>query len=260
MKRFWFAFLHNKNIKVEVFTALGTIALIAATVFLQLKPWITFLVSTAIIIIFLIIILYFHNKEKGFYYEPLINTRDKDNWIGKGVFEYDRKNSSFIITNSSSGYIYENCIMWSNYEFSFKFKILKSNIGVLLRAINLSNYVMLQINQNGIRPHIRVNGGWKVWEFNKVGLEFNSKLSLDLWYECRILCDKRSLKIDIYKDKKKEFEREWDIPEGNVRFEFVHNYVKTYSSFPINLEYGTIGFRNWGSEKALVKDIIIRKI
>jgi len=30
--------------------------------------------------------------------------------------------------------------------------------------------------------------------------------------------------------------------------------------FPINLEYGTIGFRNSGSEKALVRYVLIEKI
>jgi hypothetical protein len=179
------------------------------------------------------------------------------------MFEYKRTEKSFLITNSESGYIYSRSLTWSDYKVSFDFKILKTCLGAILRAVNLSNYVLLQININGIRPHIRVSGGWFWREAKDANLSFNSDLSLDKWYKCILSCEKVSINIKLFDNKNKIFDREWDIPQGSLVFDFKRDENDTNPAkipFPITLEYGSIGFRNAGEEKALVRNLLIEKI
>jgi hypothetical protein len=193
----------------------------------------------------------------------LTKRKNKDDWIGRGIFEYTRTENCFLITNSDPGYIYSKCLIWSDYKFSFEFKIIKKCLGAILRAVNLSNYVMLQITPSGIRPHIRINGGWKWWECSEVNLDFENRLSSDKWYTCLFSCEKGSINIKLFDGKNKIFDREWNIPQGSLVFQFKkdeQDLSPINIPFPINLEYGSIGFRNWDDEKALIKNILIEKI
>lgn len=155
------------------------------------------------------------------------------------------------------------CLTWSDYELSFKFKIIKDCLGVIVRAVNLSNYAVLQIQTNGIRPHIRINGGWHWWETEAANLGFTKSLSLDKWYKCIFSCNKGVVDIKLLEDDHLVFERQWAIPEGKVVFRFEKEDKKDQPieiPFPINLEYGSIGFRNYGDEKAFVKNVLVQKL
>ena len=65
-------------------------------------------------------------------------------------------------------------------------------------------------------------------------------------------------------EEKKLFDRVWTIPSGKISFSYDINNLNNSQivsiPFPINLEYGTIGFRNHGSENALVENVLIEKI
>ncbi len=267
-----------KRYKYDLITAISALALwlisdivpsfkenqLSLTV-LKIKIVITLssVLKIVIALLSIFIISYLRTRDKDFYFISLTQRKHKDDWMGKGNFEYERTHNCFSITKSESGYIYSKCLTWSDYEFSFKFKIIKDCIGVIVRAVNLSNYVMLQIRQNGIRPHIRINGGWKPWEPNEANMVFTESLSLDKWYMCILSCDKGSVNIKLLYNNHPIFERQWSIPEGNLIFQFKKEDEKDKSidiPFPINLEYGSIGFRNSGNEKAFVKDVLIQKI
>ena len=137
-----------------------------------------------------------------------------------------------------------------------------------MRAINLSNYVMLQIDKRteGIRPHIRINGGWKAWEAKDCDFAFHQEhvLSLDNWYQCHIECVNRSINIKLSSEDGKEeiFNRQWHIPPGSIIFSFDSGDkgLKVVIPFSISLEYGSIGFRNNGDESALIKEVLIKKL
>lgn len=222
-----------------------------------------FLLSIVIIFISLGVIIYLRSRDKDFYFIALTRRKDKDDWIGRGQFDYERTQNCFSITNSDPGYIYPKCLTWSDYKFEFRFKIISDCLGAIVRAVNLSNHAMLQIGLDGVRPHIRINGGWSVWEHKDVGLTFNGKLSRDNWYRCVLSCEKGSINIKIFDEKGGTIiDREWGIPQGNVVFSFRKDEedVKPVNiPFPINLEYGSVGFRNWGSEKALIRNVLIEK-
>lgn len=218
--------------------------------------------SIIITVASLLVVIFLRLRERDFYFISLTNRKDKDDWFGRGKFEYFRPENCFVITDSKSGFIYYKCLNWSDYNLSFEFKIANSCLGVVVRAINLSNYVMLQIRENGIRPHIRVNGGWRSWEAEETNLKFAKELALDRWYKCVLSCEKNSIGIKLHEDKKGVFNREWVIPHGVIMFEFKEkpegHAIKI--PFPINLEYGTVGFRNSGAERALMKNILVEKI
>jgi len=226
------------------------------------NPKIQFLLSLAIIFISLIVFVYLRTRDRDFYFISLRNRKHKDAWIGRGIFEYQRTEKCFLISDSDSGYIYSKALIWSDYSISFEFKIIENCIGAIVRAVNLSNYVMLQINTRGIRPHVRISGGWYVHESKEVNLSFDNDLSLDKWYKCLLTCEKGSINIKLLDKKNNFFDRSWNIPQGNLFFDFKKDEKDANPAriaFPINLEYGSVGFRNCVGEKALVQNLLIEK-
>lgn len=234
----------------------------------------SYIFSILVVFVSMLIIVGLKVRDKSFYFISLKRRKQKDEWIGSGYLDYKREENCYSISESESGYIYSKCLTWSDYSFSFKFKIIKHCLGFIVRAINLSNYVMMQIDMRtkGVRPHIRVNGGWHLWEAKDSKLVFHPRkeLSLDHWYQCHISCVSRSIDIKIYTEDGKEliFDRKWDIPSGKLVFSFygksetdsTYEKTKVDIPFPINLEYGSMGFRNYGDEKALIKEVLIKKL
>jgi hypothetical protein len=265
MKKLYYEFLAYK---FDVIAAIITVILSYLTYKYNTHPQNGLVYSLIFIIIFLIIVIYLRNTERSFYYIAFNQREDKDDWIGKGSFEYVRAFNCFSITNSEAGYIYSKCLNWEDYKFSFDFKIQNSCLGIILRAVNLSNYIMLQINPKGILPHLRINGAWNVRTDEANKLMFNESLNIDKWYRASITCDKNCINISIICDQQLIFQREWIVPEGSIIFQFapvqpnlaIENVVQHGLPFPINLEYGSVGFRNDGIEKAMIKNSLIKKI
>lgn len=216
--------------------------------------------SLLIVFISSLIFIYVKSRERDFYFISFERRKDKDDWLGKGEFDYDRNNNCFSITNADPGYIYEKTLYWSNYKYELECKIIHNCVGMVVRAINLSNCIMMQIGQNGIRPHIKINGMWKAWEANDANLAFDKQLSLDKWYKYVLICEQDMIKIKIYDQNQLLFDREWSIPKGALIFLFKNEQQQEITvPFAINLEYGAIGLRNWGEEKALVRNMIVEK-
>ena len=227
----------------------------------------TLLLSLVITLFSVSLIVYLRLRDKDFYFIALTRQQDKDDWIGRGTFDYRRTNDSFLITESEPGYIFSKTLNWSDYKYEFDFKLSNKCLGAIVRAANLSDYSMFQIWSSGIRPHIRINGGWAHWEAEESGLKFDKNLSLDKWYKCRITCEKDMIEIQILDEYISIFQRSWSIPHERFGFPFPQKDddsdkagKTTIIHFPVNLDYGTVGFRNDGDEKALVKNILIEKI
>jgi len=250
-----------RSFKEDVIAAIT--AVILTTLAFIFIPSISLPLSVLIIFFSLIAVIYSRLKDKDFYFIPFAGRKDKDEWIGSGTLEYVRTHKCFSITNADPGYVHSKCLTWSNYRIEFEFKIVSRCLGVIVRAVSLSNYVMLQINPNGIRPHLRINGGWRVWEPPHVGLAFGGALSLDGWYRCVISCESESLNIKLFDSDTKIFDREWKIPPGHLIFQFgreEEGVTPVAIPFPINLEYGSFGFRNSRGEKASIKNVLVEKI
>jgi len=262
MKRVKYFF---KSYKTDFITAVFAALTAAATFRYAQDPRSKFWLSVIILSTSLLVIIYTRFRERDFVFSALTWRSDKESWLGYGLFELSRAQTAYVITNSEPGIIYGKCLAWSDYLFEFDFKIANVCLGIIVRAVNLANYVMLQINTdtNGIRPHIRVAGGWKWWEAKESKLELESPLSLDQWYKCQVVCDKNIITIRLFDGSKMLFDRIWEIPQGMLVFSFKKNAEDKQSvdiPFPITLEYGSVGFRNAGAEKVFVKNVLIQKL
>jgi len=256
----------RKN-RIELLTPLFAIIGYTVSYFFSSNQGLSLFLNIIITFIALSVIIYSKTKEKDFYFVSLQRAIDKEDWIGDGTFEHDRVYNGYKITNSFLGFIFSKCLIWSDYTLDFESKILKTSLGVILRATNLSNFVMLQVFENEIKPHIWINGFWQAWEPAKENLIFSEKLSSDEWYKFKFQCNKKSIRIRISDiNGHGIFDRVWKIPSGSIYYTAPENSglitkgVLSSIPFPINLEYGTIGFRNDGEETAVIKDVLIEKL
>lgn len=257
MKRAYFFFI---KYQIEFLTFIFALLLSLASFSFFTDPNKQLTASVAVILASLLVIILTRYKEKSFIYSALTWRSDKTKWIGYGDFDLSKAKGSFMLTNADPGFIYSNCLNWTNYFIEFDFQIGTNCLGVILRAVNLSNYIMLQVTTSGIRPHIRINGGWAVWEAKQVNLDNN--LSLDKWYHAKITCENSEIFIQLYDNNQKIFDRVWKMPTGNLVFNFKKDEKDPGVNipFPINLEFGSAGFRNFGYEKAFIKSVLIQKI
>lgn len=82
------------------------------------------------------------------------NLRDK--WDYQGPWLITEENT-LLVTGSDAGGITKVGAQWENYTLDFEAKIIDRCLGVVVRAQDLNNYYMFQINRelNRIRPHRR---------------------------------------------------------------------------------------------------------
>lgn len=233
-----------------------------------------FLISSLILVLSLFIVVYFRTNDKDFYYLPLNKPGQDKDWSGRGTFKFIHNEHCYEITNSGVGYIFPKTVLWDDYKYEFDFKIINKCMTWIVRAVNLSNYVMFQCTFDGINPIIRLSGEWIIKKHtdSDVNMTFGKKLNLDAWYRGIVICEKRSIRIAIYdyKDTKIIFDRHFIIPEG-IKVKFLkeklkddqekteaNEYVELYQS--IDFDFGAIGIRNWANERGLIKEIYIEKI
>ncbi len=212
------------------------------------------------------VVLYFRSKDKDFYFLPLDKHGCDSEWVGRGDWKFNRTEKCYEITKSNVGYLFPKTLLWDDYSFEFDFKIVSGFCAWIVRAQNLSNYVMFQCGTEGINPHIRLDGQWVVYKHKdanvKLSFESDKKLSFDKWYKAKLICDKRCIKIKILLDGKTVFDRQWEIP-NQLTLEFqqeeqTKEKIKVVRE--IDFDFGAIGFRDYGSEKAFIKNVYLNKL
>jgi hypothetical protein len=174
---------------------------------------------------------------------------------------FARTEKAYRITQSFDGAILENTLAWSDYSARFAFRIDKISLGVILRAANMGNLVMLQIFQDRIKAHIRVNGAYMAWDYEPT-LTFGTRLSLGTWYECEIICDKRTIRIIVTGPGQSATALNWGIPAGHLLLRAGSPEVTGTFPLPfmVNYDYGAFGFRNNGEESALVRHVLVERL
>ena len=221
-----------------------------------------FITSVFIFTASLIFIIYQKTKDKDFYFAPLDKPGSEKDWVGRGRFAYVRNENCFEITDSHTGYIFPKTANWDDYKFECDFKIVKISLGCIVRAMNLSNYVMYQLFYDKVKPHLRINGEWIVTEENT----FEEKLKPDNWYKLAIICEKRSVRINIKDGKVSLFDRHFIIPpqmgvvyrEVDTKGEETKRETRLLQN--IDFDFGSIGFRNHGEERAFIKNVYLEKL
>jgi len=241
---------------------IATIVDIALVILASLNKDVTIIAGSLVLIILsFFVVLFFHSKDRDFYYLPLDKPGEEVEWIGRGDLKFHRTEGCYEITNSNVGYLYPKTLLWDDYVFEFDFKIIKNTCGWIVRAQNLSNYVMLQCTDKGINPHIRLDGQWIVYKHDKENLTFNEQLSFDKWYKAKITSDKRMIKMCLTIGKEPVFNRQWIIPDKLIWQVNKENEKEKFNLLrEIDFDFGGIGFRNYPGERAFVKNVYINKL
>lgn len=221
-----------------------------------------FLISTIIFTASLIFIIYQRTKEKDLHLISLNKPGQEADWVGRGTFKYIRNENAFEITNSSVGFIYPKTSLWDDYYFECDFKILKMSLGLIFRAQNLSNCVMIQIFDKRIKSHLRINGEWIVY----VDEQTSANLNNDKWYKAQVFCEKRKIRLKILDGHKSLIDRHITIPD-NMAVVVKHESSKEGGEqevikqiINVDFDFGSFGLRNYGQESALVKNIYVEKL
>ncbi len=223
---------------------------------------VVFVSSVFILIASLILIIYEKTKDKDFYFISLDKPGDDNDWVGRGTFKYIRNERAYEITNSSVGFIYPKTSLWDDYYFEGDFKILKTSLGLIFRAQNLSNCVMIQIFTDSIKSHLRMNGEWIVYSDNKTGIN----LSNDCWYKVQSYCEKRKIRIKISSNNKVLLDRHIAIPDNiavvvrqeTSKDDKIQEEIRQVMN--VDFDFGSFGLRNYGNESALIKNIYAEKL
>lgn len=258
-----------KRYQYEIITSIVDLAVSIAS-FKILDANIALTITALLISISSIIIIYLKTRDRDFYYLPLDSSGEEKEWVGRGIFRFVRNERCFEITDSHVGYIFPRTSLWDDYQYECNFKIINGCLGFIIRASDLSNYIMLQFTKDGINPHIRLNGQWIRKEHTDpdVNLTFKNELSPDTWYKARIICEKRSIRIVILKGEKPIFDRHWRIPDQmqitqiQVEKDNLGDEKQTSIVYlqNIDFDFGAMGLRDHGDERAFVKDIFVEKL
>jgi len=223
--------------------------------FLYLKDNLQFIWMWAITAVALLLVIWtslLRRRFKGGFKDNFKGSI-QTNWDFKGKWRIADKKTLLVTGPDGTGGITKVGAQWENYTFTFKAKIIRDCLGVIVRAQDLDNYFMFQIRNDMIRPHRRVavpmiqapmkedndaqgvthqiqpiqfNVGWQV--FNPP-TPLNRKLSA--WFRCKITVRGESVTILIDDEIVLQTESFLKIPTGKV------------------------GFRNSGAEEALVRNV-----
>lgn len=121
------------------------------------------------------------------------------NWEHEGEWNID--SGELCITQSEKGGITKVGHQWDDYSFEFTGIIVNQCIGWLVRARDLSNCYMLQLNPFLIRPHLRLED-WYRLEEKPHGLPLRENEPIHVRTEVR------GLGISVYVNEKKIYHEE----------------------------------------------------
>lgn len=170
------------------------------------------------------------------------------NWDYIGNWKITAQHELFV-TGSDEGGISKKGAFWENYTLTLDCKIVRDCIGIIIRVNDIQNYYMLQINKSKVRPHRRISFavtdipqgqstqnrvvinrvevGWQVMD--NIASDHGQKL--DDWFKVKVVVKGQSIYLYI-----------------NDQLAF------TKESF-LQIPSGKIGFRNYGDEQALIKNV-----
>jgi hypothetical protein len=218
-------------------------------IFLRENYVVIWLISLTIIALVLAVWLIILNRRFLFGFSDSFKKRLDINWDYIGPWKIIDDNT-LLVTGSDEGGITKKGADWENYSLTFKAKITSSCLGVIVRARDLNNYYMIQINKNAIVPHYRVSYpqiikgsqdsiippiihmqvGWQV--FNDSIVHLNREL-LD-WFIVCIVVRGQSITLKIDQD------------------------IILQKDLFLQISKGKIGFRCHGAESAQIRDIRVR--
>lgn len=229
-------------------------------------------------------------RENEWSYAPPLTL---DDIIFQGWSEI-RKNDEIFLTNSGSGLLFKKPWL-KNFEINFKFnfekletsfiqgifdgelkrKLHKFNfLGLLFRAQSLEDYFMLsigiQVNEDDyeeatnkqqfealITPHIKLNGNWE----HLGGRPLGTKLKVGGFNSVKCSVNDSRATIEINNKT-----LTWNLPTNFEKLNKKESYDPTKipdtksSEITFRNSKGMLGFRAYYAERAVIKDIKIKKL
>ncbi|MCX5868032.1 MAG: DUF1080 domain-containing protein [Proteobacteria bacterium] len=174
------------------------------------------------------------------------------NWDFVGPWRIPEK-GILLVTGSDEGGITKLGSQWENYSFSFKAKIINKCLGVVVRAQDLNNYYMFQINKDSIKPHRRVSMPSIQKEESQAGKEDPEIIPIKISIGWEIfnpptpinppLSDWFDFKIDV---------------RGHSVSIYINNELVFQKDSILQISTGKVGFRNSGSEEAYIKKVRVK--
>lgn len=245
----------------DLITLLSAILVYVVSAWFVKNPGLLLGLSVGISVLAAIVIVTLKARGRDFIWLSMRDREHGDGWIGQGGLVYARTEEGYRVTQSPDGVILADTLAWSDYCLRFMFRMEQTSLGVILRAANLGNLVMLQIFSDRIKAHIRVNGGWLVWD-NLPSLTFGSPLMLGSWYSCEVICDKRNVRIVVNAAGEDRPALTWTIPSGTVFFGASGPQIIGTLPIPfaVNYDYGAVGFRNDATESALLRHVLVERL
>lgn len=199
----------------------------------------------------------------GVFTDNFNNGLSKWEFGGEGwKIEHENKKPYLSVSQSSDGGITKKGFAWSDYEFSFKTKMVKKNAGWIIRAEHRNKYLMIQLNMEEKTPKLRLHlrippqdklepergYDWLVMQVDEVVLV--NPIKFLEWFDVKIVVFGSN--VDVYLNK--QHAAHYFIPDP-IRWE---NVIETKNKDKINkkkyiasMNYssGKIGFRCSRSNK-----------
>jgi hypothetical protein len=176
-----------------------------------------------------------------------------------GIRIWPQMDKALYVTDSNSGCLLKNHY-WKNFEMTFQCKFPNGTdnqvIGIIFRAKNLSDYLMVQIHhdESQINPHVRMEGIWEriYGNWPVTNLTRNRLFNVNL----KVIDEKVNLSINGTEVLS------WFIPtNSDIR---TSGTSDTKDAFVPKIDfrsiYGKVGFRAYENEGAIIKNLKIKRI
>lgn len=176
------------------------------------------------------------------------------NWDFVGPWRIPEENT-LLVTGSDAGGITKVGAHWENYAFTFRARIVRDCLGVIVRAQDLNNYYMFQIQTDKIRPHRRA--AYPV-------IDTSAKPTHeDLKNENVIIINRINFQIgwevfDPPVPLNPPLNGEFDVKiivRGESVFIYINGDLVLQQESFLKIATGKVGFRNDGHETALVRNV-----
>ncbi len=218
-------------------------------------------------------------KVAGEFNEDFKNGLDKWEFKGEWRIEEDGRKKILSVANSGAGGFTKKGFNWTDYEFSFETKVIRSATGWIIRA-NDSSYFMVQLYLKGdkkyeykLRPHYhQINGATEIWvpddnnSLDLSSIELKKEIKLLQWIKVKIKVDGKQ--VDIFLDGKQAFH--YLISSGGITIEkkliIKNNQGEEFEAtmkeiVPLgNNAAGRVGFRCGDGEHAHFKDVNVKPL
>lgn len=193
-----------------------------------------------------------HLKGNGtIVFEEDFKTDLEKNWHYEGQWKTISA-GRLSVTQSETGGITKVGHLWTDYSFEFTAVIVHQCIGWLVRAQDLANYYMIQLNATMVRPHLRLLGKWIVLDENLHNLSIQPDKPIDVYTEVR------NLGISVYINGVQIFHEEQFFSTEFIKEKLGALPFGADTAKALPFTKGRVGFRMYAQEHGIFSQCRVR--